>query len=101
MSVDKELKFISGDFLDGNFPKDKKYLVKYFKSKIQKTFIRYYYLFGDYKQFVEHTGYRCSDYWLTQLVEKLEKLEAIKAEAKKNMDSELITKIETGKYKFK
>lgn len=98
--MDKELEFISGRFTLNNLPKEKSYLHHYFKTEMQQAFLRYYFMFKDHKLFSEHTGYQCSANWRYQLAEKIEILENLKQKARKNLDFELITNLETGRYEF-
>lgn len=55
-----DLGFVSGSFFDCEVPKNKRYLLKYFKTSIQLAFLRYYLVFGEHRNFVDHTGYCCS-----------------------------------------
>jgi len=98
---DQNLMLLSQKFDNYELPKDKKYLLKYFKTSVQKQFVKYYFCFGDYKNFANHTGNTCQDRWLIVLEKKLNFLEKSKEEARRNFDLELIAKIESGKYKFK
>lgn len=82
------------------FPKDKYYLLKYFRKEIQQRFLKYFLVFNDFKNFVDHTGWYCQNRWLKILHKKLIDLESIHKEAKSRMDLELLFKIESGKYKF-
>lgn len=101
MSEELELLFIDGDFLNENFPKDKRYLLKYFKTKIQRTYVKYYLTFGNHKNFVDHTGCRCTIHTLEALKIKLRTLEQIRSVAKNNFDIDLVAKIESGKYRYR
>ncbi len=53
----KDLELIAGTFLDYEIPKEKRYLLKYFKTDLQLAFLRYYMVFGEHRNFVDHTGY--------------------------------------------
>lgn len=95
----KDLIFLSGNFDDVEFPKEKKYLFKYFKKEIQQKFIKYFFAFNDFENFVDHTGLYCQKRWLKILHDKLLKLESLHKEAKANIDLEKLLKIESGKHK--
>ena len=97
----KDLEFISGNFLDHEVPKNKRYLLKYFKTDLQLAFLRYYLVFGRHLNFVDHTGHYCSrrTLWILQskyhcIVDTYEK--AKKALTEEGM--EMIHKIESGKF---
>lgn len=82
-------------------PREKLYLLKYFDTPIQEAFIKYFLLFGDYKNFVDHTGLYCQMRWLKLLKKKYDILEAMRKKARDEIDLFLISQIETGKYKIK
>ena len=94
-----DLKLVSGDFLNLELPKDKRYLYKYFNTEIQMQFLRYYYIFGNFDRFMEHTGYFCTKRWLRDLKNKYEILISVYDEAKKNMNFTLLVEIQSGKFK--
>lgn len=97
----RDLNFLSRDFENLEIPKDKKYLLNYFRKEVQQAFLKYFFVFGDYSNFVDHTGHYCQQRWLKILHQKLIDLESIHNDAKKNLDFSLLTKIESGKFKFK
>lgn len=96
----RDLDFLSREFENSEIPKDKKYLLKYFRKDIQQSFLKYFFIFGDFENFVDHTGIYCQKRWLSILHQKLIDLEAIHSTAKKNIDLDLLKKIESGKFKF-
>jgi hypothetical protein len=97
MQEDSELKFIANILME--VPKEKKYLLKYFSSRIQRSFLRYYFTFGTIVYFSEHTGYNCTKRWLRMCRNRLEELEAVHAAARANFDLDGLEFIESGKYK--
>ncbi len=99
----KDLLFLAGVFFDFEIPKERQYLFRYFKTNIEKQFIRYYYCFGDYEHFAEHTGLYCQKRWLKILKRRLDELVAVHAAAKLEADLESgrLAYIESGKYKLK
>ena len=99
MAHTNDLAFISGEFQIIEFPKDKRYLLKYYKTPLQKAFLRYIFVFGDYKNFVDHTGQWCRHKWMKELFDRISFLQEIHKEAKKNIDLKTLAKIEMGKYK--
>lgn len=96
----RDLDFISRKFSTYQIPKEKSYLLKYFKTPIQQAFLRYFLVFGDYENFVDHTGYYCQKRWLRMLRNKMEILDNMRAQAKAALDLELLAKIESGKLKL-
>lgn len=96
----KELAFIGGLFFDFVLPKEKNFLFRYFRTDIEKAFLRYYYCFGEYEFFSDHTGYSCQQRWLKLLKIRHDRLLAVHAEAKKEADFEQLARIESGKYKL-
>jgi len=97
---EKDLHFISKEYENFIVPKNKKYLLKYFNTDLQEAFLKYYLVFGDWSNFVEHTGLVCQPRWMKTLESKLVLLEAAHLEAKKDMDMTKLAKIESGKFKI-
>jgi len=95
--LDRDCLFIGMRFLFLEIPKDKKFLLKYFNGKIQKCFLRYFIFFGEYKNFVDHTGFCCQNRWLKQLEKKYEDLIYLQAYYKKNINLEMLADLESGK----
>lgn len=99
----KDFEFISGRFFDFEIPKEKRYLLKYFKGKLQVAFLRYYMIFGSRQNFTDHTGHRCAK----SLQEKLEKrylnLVDLYDRSKSSFTEEglqIIQLIDSGKFKL-
>jgi hypothetical protein len=80
-------------------PKEKNYLFKYFRKDVQQYFLKYFFVFNNFDNFVDHTGLYCQVRWLKILHKKLVNIELLHKKAKENMDLELLSKIESGKYK--
>ncbi|RDJ35269.1 MAG: hypothetical protein DWQ19_10670 [Crenarchaeota archaeon] len=98
--LERDLELISGNFFELELPKSKRYLLKYFKTDIQRQFIRYYLIFGTAKYFVQHTGCYCQIRWRQLMLVKYKTLEKALKQARKNMNFNLITLIESGKFKL-
>lgn len=96
--MEKDLIFLSGKFMDFELPKEKKYLLKYFDTDIQQAWIVYYLIFGDFKNFTDHTGIYCGKTYSHNLLKKLEKIQKAHQEAKTNLELEKLALIETGKF---
>ena len=97
--------FISGDFFEQALPRDKEYLLKYFASRLQRQFIRYFLSFKSPRNFTDHTGFRVLPLWLRKLRKKVNILEAAHAKAKADPDLErgmkTLAKIEGGVYRVR
>jgi hypothetical protein len=95
---ERDKKLIAREFEYIKLPKDKRYLFKYFQTPLQKAFVKYMFVFNDYKNFSDHTGHYCQEKWLRILTKRLRELEKAKVDARANMDLELLAIIESGKY---
>ena len=95
--MQRDLIFLSGDF--SYLPKEKQYLSKYFKTEIQAAFLSYFFLFGNYENFVDHTGISCQIRYLKILHSRLLKIESAHQNAKKTIDLTNLALIEAGKFR--
>lgn len=98
--MQKDLDFISGRFFDFYVPKEKQFLFKYFNNDLQMAFLRYYMVFGNFKNFTDHTGYYCSERLLYRFQARYKKLVKLHDEAKKSLSEEgmkTLQLIESGK----
>jgi hypothetical protein len=98
--LNRDLVFLSRQFETIELPREKAYLYKYFKTKLQDAFLKYFFAFGDYTHFTAHTGLRSEYYWLKNLHCRLVQLEELHRTAKQNADLTTLAKIESGKYKL-
>lgn len=99
----RDLSFISKEFETFEFPKGKKYLLKYFDTALQEAFLKYVFVFGNYDNFVDHTGLSCQPHWLKNLYNKLKQIESLHKEAKSILSEEnmkRLAQIESGKFKI-
>jgi hypothetical protein len=97
----RDLDLISGEFFEFEIPKEKKYLLKYFTSKLQVSFLRYYMIFGSYKNFINHTGFKCNESLLERFERRYRQLTAVYDKAKTSMTEEglkTLDLIESGKF---
>jgi hypothetical protein len=92
-----DLQFLSGEFLDYEVPKDKRWLFKYFKTTIQKQFLAFYIEFEDIYMFKQYTGIVVSKRALERLVIKYDILIKLKDQSKSEFELEKLWKIESGK----
>lgn len=96
--MNRDLAWIGKIYETYEIPKEKEYLLKYFETEVQRSFLRYYLVFGDYDNFVDHTGFVLQPRWLKILEKKFLHLEALRASARANMDLKLLSRIESGDY---
>lgn len=89
---------ISGDLFDYSFPKEKSYLMKYFKTDVQRHFISYLLLFGDYGNYVDHTGVACKKRYMQFMYSQYKKIEEARDKARAEFDIELLAKIDSGDF---
>ena len=100
----KDAELICGGFLDFEIPKEKLYLLKYFKNDLQRAFLRYYMVFGAVWNFTDHTGYYCSKRFCFKLARRYERLIKVYDDAKRTLSEEgmaLVHQIEVGKFHLK
>lgn len=95
-----DLLLLSREFENYQLPKEKKYLLNYFDSGIQEAFLKYYFVFHDFKNFTDHTGISVQPKWLRNIHEKLQIIEEAHKQAKSNFDMALVLEIESGNFKF-
>ena len=98
------LKYIGGVFLDWELPRERLYLFRYFRTTVERAFLRYFYCFGSFDLFTDHTGYYCQIRWLKLLKKRHDQLVVYHDEAKKqiaigNNDEglKLLAEVESGK----
>jgi hypothetical protein len=99
--LSKDLIFLSRQYETFELPKEKGFLLKYCETPVQEAFLRYYYAFGNYDHFCDHTGFVIQKRWMKMLLKKMQRLEKLCVEARSNFDLELVAKIESGKYKIR
>lgn len=99
----RDLDFISGKFFTYEIPKEKHYLLKYFKNELQMQFLRYFMLVGDTRNFVDHTGYYCSRRLLCYFKNRYRRLTRVYDAAKRALTEEgmeTVHLIESGKLRL-
>jgi hypothetical protein len=101
--MQEDLDFISGKFFDFDVPKQQRFLLKYLKTDLQIAFLRYYLVFGQWKNFVDHTGNHCTKVLLAKLEKRYKALTEAHAKALDDFTEEgleLLGLIEEGKYRY-
>jgi len=107
---DLDLKLLGGKFIDTDLPPDLSYLHKYFRTELPRVFVSYYLAFNELiaeqnirffvRNFMNHTGYFCSEQRLRYLLNRLQSVLSAAEEAKLNFDLDKLEEIKSGKYKF-
>lgn len=102
----KEAVFLAGLFFDFDIPRDKLFLLKYFRSPLENQFVRYYLCFVKIDNFVEidnfvdHTGFFCQKRWLCILKKRMDALIIAHEGYKKECELDKLMEIENGRYKL-
>lgn len=98
-----DLDLISGEFFDYDLPKDKRFLLKYFKTDLQVAFVRYYSLYNTFTNFIDHTGFHCDYRELFRYQAKYRYLMNLYQKVKSELTEEnmqLLYDLESGKFKL-
>jgi hypothetical protein len=105
-----DMDFLAGNYLHGDLPLNKEYLLHYFKGDVEKIFLSYYFIFPSlyvkgefinfYISFCDHTGFGCSTRWVRKLLVKVCKIEKALLDAESNFDINRVGEIKSGKAKF-
>lgn len=96
----KDALFLAGVFFDYDIPREKQFLLKYFRSPLENRFVRYYLCFGEIDNFVDHTGFFCQKRWLLILKKRIEKIICAHETYKNNFELDKLREIENGCYKL-
>jgi hypothetical protein len=96
----KEAIFLAGLFFEYDIPREKMFLLKYFRSPLENQFVKYYLCLGEIDNFVDHTGYFCQKKWLKILKKRIDGLLIAHDKYKKEGDLDILYKIENGKFKL-
>jgi hypothetical protein len=95
----KDVDFIAAKFIDFEIPAEKQFLYKYFRTKIERSFIQYYFCFnGEYENFIDHVGLYCQMRWLRILKRRMCRILQLRDQAKSEMDFDKVAMIEKGRY---
>jgi hypothetical protein len=98
--MENDLKLIRGDFLDMFLPKEKKFVLNYFKTNLARKIIMYYFVFNTIDNFVNHTGYFCDYVYLKRCMDKYKEIIKEHDSALKGLDFEKMEKIQNGSFKI-
>lgn len=96
----KEAIFLAGLFFDFDVPREKLFLFKYFRSPLERQFVKYYLCFGEIENFVDHTGFFCQKRWVRLLKKRMDKILSTREDFKNNFQLDKLKEIEKGRYKF-
>jgi N-acetylmuramoyl-L-alanine amidase CwlA len=100
--MDQNLHLISGKYLEIEIPKKYIFLKKYFDTEIQQMFLRYFWVFRDWKNFVDHTGIYCSERYLRKQTDCFNILMEAYEDAAGTLDEAHMKKLQSlieGKFK--
>lgn len=97
------LLWLNSDFLKIKPAKEHFFLYKYFKKKIQKLAMEYFYVMGEENvyYFQDHTGYKVSASFLCKQYFKFKSLIGIYNKAKIDFDFDTLRNLDQGKIKIK
>lgn len=101
--MERDRRFISGDYAEIEIPKKYAFLTRYFKTDTQRSFLRYYWVFRDWKNFVDHTGTYCQERYLRKQAIRFDALLAAYEDAVKVLDEAHMRKLQLlteGRYKL-
>lgn len=96
---ERNLKFLSLTSDIFILPKEHTFLNKYFKTKVQRAFLKYFYVFRASRNFTDHTGHIATNSFLVKLSGKFRYLLQEHEKAKKNFDTEKLALMQRGKFK--
>ncbi len=97
------LLWLNSDFVNTKPAKEHSFLYKYFRKKIQKLAMEYFYVMGEDNvyHFQDHTGYKASASFLCKQYFKFKSLISIYNKAKENFDFETLRNLDQGKIRIK
>lgn len=98
---EQDLLFLSNGYADYQLPDNRLWLLKYFSTDLQRTWLKYYLSMGDSYNFIDHTGYFCTERAIYKFQSRLKKLLAAHGRAKSELteeNMEMIYRIESGKF---
>ena len=100
---DYNLLWLNSDFISRKPAKEHAFLYKYFKNRIQKLAMEYFYVMGEDNiyYFQDHTGYRVSPSFLYKQHYKFKNLLLIYNNAKKDLNFNILRDLDQGKIKIK
>lgn len=99
MITERDLLF-SSDFMR-LVPKEKSWMKKYFKTRTKKMFLKYYISFGSATRFREHSGEVCTKRYVKKMKEQFLRLAELHAAARRDMDFDMVAKIEMGRCRLR
>jgi hypothetical protein len=90
---EKNVAFINQNYERFQIPKEFAFLKKYFRTKPQRAFVRYYFVMGDERYFARHTGHAAHASFVSKMKSKFNYFMDMYEKAKKEMDFETLTKL--------
>lgn len=97
------LLWLNYEFANKKPAKEHDFLYKYFKKRVQKIAMEYFYIMGEENiyYFQDHTGYKVSPSFLCKQYFKFKSLISIYNKAKKDFDFDTLRDLDQGKIKIK
>jgi hypothetical protein len=99
MVTERDLDF-SSSFMTRQIPKEKSWMMRYFKTRTKRMFLKYFVRFGSTARFCEHSGEVCTVRYIKKMKKQFLVLDARHEKAKNDLDFDLLAKIEMGKCKL-
>lgn len=94
----KDAIFLAGLFFEYEIPRDKQFLLKYFRSPLEEQFVKYYLCFGEIDNFIDHTGFFCQKRWVCILKKRIDKILSVREVYKNNFELDKLRELEEGRY---
>ncbi len=99
----EDLKFVAGKFEEVEIPKSHRFLFKYFTTAIQVSFVKYYWMFNNWYNFVDHTGTYCTERYLRKQEDMFQTLMTVYKDNYGKLTAEnmkAIQELNEGKFKI-
>ncbi len=97
---EKNMIFLNSTYEKFQIPKEYNFLLKYFKTRQQRAFLKYYYLMREVKNFTNHTGIPADESFKYKLSYKFHHYIDIYEKAKSNMDFEKLSLLNARRIKL-
>jgi len=92
--------WLGGAYLEYDLPPEKMFLKKYFKTEQHYAFLKYFLVMGEFKNFIDHTGFFMDDKMPYKLAKKYRLLIEKYDEYKSKMMFKELTELNAGEFKI-
>ena len=106
-----DLLLVAGKYFEDTVPREKEYLLKYFRGELQVRFLVYFIQFCPllekhsanrfYTNFYDHTGMLCARKVLRRYINRYHLLEKVVQDAKIAGDMNKLSEVRSGNFKLK